>query len=1065
MSIGSYAIDFAKAVVKNRSNHEIILALNALFPETVETIRSEFFGLIPQENIRVWYAPGPLRACDPENEWRRQVAEHIREAFLASLKPDIVHITSFFEGWRDDGVTSIGVFDKKTSISVTIHDLDIQQIDKNSDAGWHSKKLEQLRNASLVAVLSESSRRRLIKDFRFSEDKIVVSQKAVDLVKIWESSILQSHEGTKRQSLRSQSRPRLAYISPLPPEKSGVSDYSAALLPALSQYYQVEVIVVQKEVADEWIKQNCPIRDVLWFEDHFDTYDRVLYHIGNAQFHIHMFEILEKSPGVVVLHDFFLSHVLAHMEFNRIGPYSWTKSLYDSHGYKAIEERFKSTDTGDVIWKFPCNLKVIKNSLGIIVHSEYSRKLAISWYGKDASEDWMVIPMVRNPYNAINRVESRELLKINPGDFVVCSFGMLGPSKLNHRLVDAWLKSRLSGEKNCRLIFVGENNRYDYGNRLLKTIKNSRLGDRIQITGWVDERTFHIYLACADVAVQLRSMSRGETSAAILDCMNYGIPTIVNAHGSSAELPRDAVWMLPDEFDDQDLVRALETLWKDSDLRTSLGEKAKQVVASQHNPSICAQKYFEAIETFYEKSETGVSNLIKQIGKICSPEERDVASTASAIVLSFYPTPRKAQLLVDVTATAKNDLKTGIERAARAIVRCLIESTPSGYRVEPVYLSYESGRWQYRYARKFTLGLLDCPDSIMNDEIVDPQPEDVILGVDISGDALVNAQRAGLFSIYRNLGVRTYFIIHDLLPLLFPEFFPPGADTNFEKWLRVVASFDGAICVSRATAETFVDWLKTNYSGLRPYNVAWNHHGADIEKSSPSKGLPKDASRVLKELILRPTFLMVGTVEPRKGYLQTLRAFTNLWHKGLDVNLVIVGKEGWTDLPDQMRRTIPSIVKEILSHPELGKRLFWLKGISDEYLDMIYKASTCLLMASEAEGFGLPLIEAARYGLPLIARHIPVFYEIAGDHAFYFPDDKSPEVLSEFLEGWLSLYREGNHPRSNGVPWLTWEQSVRNLLEIVLQNKWSYRVMSNGTIESTDSTLENADAASMATSC
>ena len=89
-------------------------------------------------------------------------------------------------------------------------------------------------------------------------------------------------------------------------------------------------------------------------------------------------------------------------------------------------------------------------------------------------------------------------------------------------------------------------------------------------------------------------------------------------------------------------------------------------------------------------------------------------------------------------------------------------------------------------------------------------------------------------------------------------------------------------------------------------------------------------------------------------------------------------------MPHDQRRTIPTIVEKLRHHPELGKRLFWLEGISDEYLEKVYATCVCLIAASEDEGFGLPLIEAARHRIPILARDIPVFREVAGDHASYF---------------------------------------------------------------------------------
>lgn len=96
--IGRYTLSLTQAIVRNRGRHEIIIALNGLFPDTIEPIRAAFHSLLPQENIRVWYVPGPVRECDPGNIWRREVAERIREAFLENLQPDVVHVSSLFRG-------------------------------------------------------------------------------------------------------------------------------------------------------------------------------------------------------------------------------------------------------------------------------------------------------------------------------------------------------------------------------------------------------------------------------------------------------------------------------------------------------------------------------------------------------------------------------------------------------------------------------------------------------------------------------------------------------------------------------------------------------------------------------------------------------------------------------------------------------------------------------------------------------------------------------------------------------------------------------------------------------
>lgn len=1231
--IGRYTLSLTKAIVRNRGEHEILLALNGLFPDTVESIRMAFDGLLPHENIRVWYAPGPVRECEPDNEWRREVAERIREAFLASLQPDVVQVTSLFEGYADDAVASIGVFAPQIPTIVTLYDL-IPLLNPeaylNSNPGYaryYQRKIEHLKRSNQWLAISESAagegrsalalpanavtnisaacdavfrrldladseKHQLLTQFGITQPFILYSggadprknlqrlirayarlnkplRDAHQLVlagKMSESSVAKLeqvarsagigedhllftgyvtdeelarfynlcavfvfpsyHEGFGLPALEamscgaavigsntssvpevierqdalfdpydetaissklaevlgddafraelaayglkqarkfswdasaqsamaafervhaerglpkplahiSASRPKLAYVSPLPPERTGIADYSAELLPELAKYYDIEIVVAQDHVSDAWAQSNGPIRDAQWLRANAHRMDRVLYQFGNSPFHRHMLPLLEAVPGTVVLHDFFLSGLMSYLEECDIVEHGWVQALYYSHGYSAVRERYHASHPADVKVKYPVNLQILQNAQGVIVHSDYSLRLASEWYGKAFAADWKVIPLLRTSGAELDRVQSRAMLGLNADDFVVCSFGFLDPTKLNHRLLEAWLKSCLAKDSNCVLIFIGENHGGEYGAQLLQSIRASGLEKRIRITGWADMPIFRNYLAVADIAVQLRTLSRGETSAAVLDCMNHALPTIVNANGSMADLPSDAVWMLPDDFEDRQLIEALETLRQNDEKRRALGKRAQEIIHTLHAPDSCAGQYAEAIEQFYARSQNNAHALVNAIADIesHSPTDAECRYLAQTIAQSLPGRQPVRQLLLDISATCQTDLKTGIERVARALVMDMLESPPAGYRVEPVYLTNEGGVWLYRYASRYTLGLLDCPPEALVDEVVEPRNGDILLGLDLSGQSLIEAEAAGLFACYRNIGVKVYFIVYDLLPVQLPQFFPPGADANHAKWLQAIARFDGAVCISSTVADGLNDWLKTN--GLdqqRPFKIGWFHLGADMENSAPTCGLPKNTTQTLAHLSARPSFLMVGTIEPRKGYLQTLEAFTQLWQEGVDINLVIVGKEGWKSLPEDMRRTLPEIVNRLQNHPELNKHLFWLEGISDEYLEKVYAASTCLIAASEGEGFGLPLIEAAQHKLPIIARDIPVFREVAGEHAYYFKG-VYPQVIADTLKHWLTLSAEHKAPYSSDMPWLTWNQSVQQLLAAIL---------------------------------
>jgi len=123
-------------------------------------------------------------------------------------------------------------------------------------------------------------------------------------------------------------------------------------------------------------------------------------------------------------------------------------------------------------------------------------------------------------------------------------------------------------------------------------------------------------------------------------------------------------------------------------------------------------------------------------------------------------------------------------------------------------------------------------------------------------------------------------------------------------------------------------------------------------------------------------------------------------------------------------------------HPEAGRRLFWMQDASDGMLDRVYAGARLLVAASLGEGFGLPLVEAARIGLPIVARDLPVFREVAGDHAYYF-SSTSADDLAGALKAWLELYREARHPRSEGLPFVTWAVSTDELLDVVIGGRWN----------------------------
>lgn len=373
------------------------------------------------------------------------------------------------------------------------------------------------------------------------------------------------------------------------------------------------------------------------------------------------------------------------------------------------------------------------------------------------------------------------------------------------------------------------------------------------------------------------------------------------------------------------------------------------------------------------------------------------------------------QLLVDISELVHVDAGTGVQRVTRSVLNELVKNPPKGYVVRPVYATTnEAG---YKVANQFMAKYFDRASEKM-DDWVKPQAGDIFLGLDLQHH--VTRTQAATLAHYRTLGVKMYFVVYDLLPIQFPHFWEARhlVDQMHKEWLKVVVQGDGAICISKTVADQLGEWISKNGVAHAPqFQVGWFHLGANLGGSRLAAASSELDSALTTAIKLRSSFLMVGTLEPRKGYSQVLDAFDLLWRNGKDINLVIVGKKGWL---------IDDFFRKLVTHPELNRRLFWVKDTNDEGLQQLYTQSTCLIAASYGEGFGLPLIEAAQKGIPIIARDIPVFREVASDGAFFFGGMNAQDLANE-IETWLQLYANNQQPSSSHMNWIDWSQSTSQL--------------------------------------
>lgn len=368
----------------------------------------------------------------------------------------------------------------------------------------------------------------------------------------------------------------------------------------------------------------------------------------------------------------------------------------------------------------------------------------------------------------------------------------------------------------------------------------------------------------------------------------------------------------------------------------------------------------------------------------------------------------RQRLLVDVSAIIRHDAQTGIQRVVRSVWSELSRRSGVEFDCVPIFAT---GRRGYCVAPHDFL----CRRTVLaSAPPVDIRIGDKFLGLDLSAHLLPKYRRQ--LRSWRQAGASIHLVVYDLLPLSRPDWFNATTSMHFRKWFQfLMEDADQAICISDHVADELSDRIKGTRAEGR-LAIGRMPMGADIAQSVPSTGVCEPVRNVLAKMRFRPTILMVGTVEPRKGYDVALAAFEFLWRTSPTraPDLVIVGRGGWktTKLQNAIRL-----------HPLFGRRLHWLEGVSDEALCDCYEASRGLLVASRAEGFGLPLIEAAEHRLPVLARDLKIFREHNLPNVTFFTDDQ-PQALAR------QIIRLSESPKSKEVARLvSWRQAVNALLQ------------------------------------
>lgn len=366
---------------------------------------------------------------------------------------------------------------------------------------------------------------------------------------------------------------------------------------------------------------------------------------------------------------------------------------------------------------------------------------------------------------------------------------------------------------------------------------------------------------------------------------------------------------------------------------------------------------------------------------------------------------------IDVSNFSSLDNQTGIQRVVREVIFQMLSTEGMRDNIHFVMATKKIGY------RKIDFETSDNQVHFFRDKVGKATPlvalgkNDVFLGLDFAPNIIPHHVLA--FIKWRLTGAKLIWVLYDILPLQHPEWFTEVTQDTYKPWLTTLFMVSTDIlCISETVRQQV-----RNYAydmGLTP-KVSHIHLGYSFH-SNISRNAIESVTEQFKTAIGQKKYsLMVGTLEPRKGHLDVVTAFSKLWQdKKIDNELVLAGKAGWN---------IEALKDLIVHHPLYNKKLFWLEQVNDNDLLWLYEHCSGVVVASHGEGYGLPLIEAISHNKPTLVRNLEVFEEVAdGKNNITFFDTKQ-KPLDKSIQDWIT--HEWSQPilpnkfEEHGLGWAT----------------------------------------------
>ncbi|MGB9456055.1 MAG: glycosyltransferase [Bryobacteraceae bacterium] len=373
---------------------------------------------------------------------------------------------------------------------------------------------------------------------------------------------------------------RVAFFSPLPPERSGIADYSEALLEPLRHLAEVEVFSQASQPFDA------------------ARFDIALYQMGNNRCHVFVYEAALRCPGVVAMHESNLHHLMTELTIRRGDWDGYVRECEYAGGAAAREfaERVRMLETGPDYEGLPMTRRLLEHARGIIVHSRFmeSEIRAAGFAG----------PVAVIPHGAWippgDRNRFRERLGLDEAVPLIGIFGFLKPYKRIAESLRAFHRLlRLAPE--AKMILVGE----PHPDLPLEgMIRSLGLSAAVRLVGFAPIEDFTGYLSACDIVINLRYPTVGESSGTLLRAMGLGKAALISEVGSFREFPDDVCLRVPVGAGEEDTIfEYLNLLVSRPEVAQALGARARDYVAQQCSWPAVAKRYARFLEAVAEGRE------------------------------------------------------------------------------------------------------------------------------------------------------------------------------------------------------------------------------------------------------------------------------------------------------------------------------------------------------------------------------------------------------------------------------------------------------------------------------